>query len=97
MSGAHEPGSSWTPAELRADVQRWPADNGLYRLCLDVPPLDPRRRPSNTRWIFFDAGRYPAFAAAYALGRRGVDFPQDLADKPARAAWLAGWDSRPTP
>lgn len=60
----------------------------LHKLCLEAPPVHPKDRPPNLRWIFFDAGRYPKYAKAYQDGLSGKPCPDELSL--ARAAWLAG-------
>lgn len=87
--------SGLTLADLRAEVQRWPADRGLYRLCVDAPPVDPRRQPANLRWLLYGGQHYAATARAYALGRAGVALPAVDQTLIWRAAWLAGLDVRP--
>lgn len=64
-----------TLAELRAEVERWPADRGLYRLCRDAPPLDPRRQPPNLRWHLYGS-HYAQTARAFALGQAGAPLPE---------------------
>ncbi len=81
-----------TLAQLRAEVERWPAERGLYRLCHDAPPLDPRRPPANLRWLLFSS-HYVATAGAYALGAAGAPLPEGEHHFIWRAAWLAGLDA----
>lgn len=62
-----------TLSQLRLEVQRWPAERALYRLCLEVPPADPAVRPPNLRWLIAaGGGLYPEIARAWADGQAGA-------------------------
>lgn len=82
-----------TLGEVRAAVLAYAVTRGLFRLCQDAPPRDAVKRPRNLRWIMFDAGHYPAIAAAWADGvalRPPPAEPSSLLS----AAWLAGMGGR---
>jgi len=63
----------------------------LHRLCLDAPPIGPKR-PPNLRWMLWDLGHYAELRKAYAAGLAGqpLSWPYDTI---FACAWLAGCDA----